>query len=169
MDEGASLPAPSDCVHSSEKTATLLGGVKPVIHIGRPGGVPAVIFNPILAKLQHDLEHLEQIIVTPQEADNAHKYIGKAVAFHDSEALRQSAIKDLVDLAIGTKGEWSRANFRPDASWSHNGFVTLFLELKNTLGLAGDAVLQAAIDYAKLISYSEVRCEIYLPLIELLD
>ena len=159
MDQGASLPAPSDCVHRSEKTAALLGADEPIIHIDRPGGVPAVIFNPVLAKLQNDLEHLEQITVTPQEVDNAHEYLGKAIGFHSNESLRQRAIKDLVDTALGTKGEWgSRTNFRPSASWSHNGFVTLILELKNTLGLSGDAVLQAAVDYAKLISYSEVRC-----------
>ena len=53
-------PSPSDIVHSSHRLTDLLGGDKPPIHLGRPGGAPAVIFNPALAIFQQRLDHLEQ-------------------------------------------------------------------------------------------------------------
>jgi hypothetical protein len=40
------------------RLADLLGGDQPPVHLGRPGGAPAVIFNPALASLQQRLDHL---------------------------------------------------------------------------------------------------------------
>jgi hypothetical protein len=154
--------SPLDIVHSSHKLADLLGGDKPPIHLGRPGGAPAAISNPALATLQHRLNHLERVHVSHQEVERAAQYLRCAVAFYDNEDLRQKAIKDLVDDAIGEVGEWGHSldwadKIKPDSGWWYNIFLILVLELKNALGLSGDALLQAVIDYSKIISREKVR------------
>ena len=85
--------------------AQLLGGEKPSIHLGRPGGPPAVIFNPALAILQRRLDHLGQVSVSPSTVECASKYLLCVVAFYEDEAHRQKAIKELVDVAIGEKAK----------------------------------------------------------------
>jgi hypothetical protein len=156
-------PSPSDLVHSSHKLADLLGGEMPSIHLGRPGGVPVAIFNPALASLQRCLDNLEEVQVSRSEVERAAKYLRCAVAFYEDEAHRQNAIKELVDESIGEKGEWGynlswADNIKPDGSWWYDSFLLLVLELKNTLGLSGDALLQAVFDYSKIVSRDKVRC-----------
>ena len=68
-------------VHSSHKPADLLGGNDPPIHLGRPGGAPAVIFNPALANLQR-LDHLEELPVSRSEVGRAVKYLRCAITFY---------------------------------------------------------------------------------------
>jgi hypothetical protein len=139
------------------------------IHLGRPGGVPVAIFNPALAILQQRLEHLEQVPVSRSDVERAAKYLKCAVAFYEDEAHRQKAIKELVDEVIGERrasGDlalgWAD-NIKPDGSWWYDVFLVLVLELKNTLGLSGDALLQAALITAKL--FHERRFDVpYLPL-----
>ncbi|KAF8962089.1 hypothetical protein BDZ97DRAFT_1156495 [Flammula alnicola] len=152
------IPSPLDIVHSPEKLADLLGGDEPLIHLGRPGGAPAALFNPALAILQQNLEHLEQVQVCRADVVRAAEYVRCAVAFYDDddEGRRQRAIKELIDRAIGEKGEWRFAvgwadNIEPGGGWWYDAFLTLVLELKNTVGLAGDALLQAVIDYSKVV------------------
>ena len=155
--------SPSDLVHSSHKIADLLGGDMPSIHLGRPGGAPVAIFNPALASLQRCLDNLEEVQVSRSEVQRAAKYLWCAVAFYEDEAHRQRAIKELVNEAIGEKGEWGHAlswadNIKPDGSWWYDSFLILVLELNNTLGLSGDALLRAVIDYSKIFSRDKVRC-----------
>lgn len=159
-------PSPLDIIHSSHRLADLLGGDKPPIHLGRPGGVPAVIFNPALAILQQRLDHLEQVPVFRSDIERAAKYLRCAVTFYGDEARRQDAIQELVDEAIGKKGEWGLTlgwadNIKPDGSWWYDVFLILVLELKNTLGLSGDALLQAVVDYSKIVSRGKVRYLIF--------
>ena len=156
-------PSPSNIVHSSNKLADILGGETPSIHLGRPGGVPATIFNPALASLQRRLDNLEEVQVTRPEVDHAARYLRCAVAFYKDEALRQNAIKDLVDQMIGEQGQWGSTlswadNIKPDGGWWYQDFLLFALELKNTLGLSGDALLQAVFDYSKIVSREKVRC-----------
>jgi hypothetical protein len=156
-------PSPSDLVHSSHKLADLLGGEMPSIHLGRPGGVPVAIFNPALASLQRWLDNLEDIQVSRSEVDRAAKYLRCAVAFYEDEAHRQNAIKELIDESIGEKGMWGynlswADSIKPNGSWWYDSFLLLVLELKNTLGLSGDALLQAIFDYSKIVSRDKVRC-----------
>ena len=63
---------------------SLLGADEPIIHFSRPGDH----FNPILAELQHDLEHLEQIAVCPQEAQIG---LERPSPFYVDEAIRQQS------------------------------------------------------------------------------
>ena len=53
--------SPSELVHSPDKVAELLGGDKTLIHLS---GAPAALFNPALARLQRNLENLEQVAVS---------------------------------------------------------------------------------------------------------
>ncbi|KAF8963415.1 hypothetical protein BDZ97DRAFT_2059090 [Flammula alnicola] len=117
------------------------------IHLGRPGGAPAAIYNPALAILQqNNLEHLEQVEVSCPDIERAAKYLQCGVAFYQNDALRQMVIKELIDEAIGEKGDW----------W-YDTFLILVLELKNTLGLSGDPLLQAVIDYSKVVSREKYK------------
>ena len=159
-------PSPSDIVHSPHRLADLLGGDKPPIHLGWPGGAPAVIFNPALAILQQRLDHPEQVTVSRSEVERAAKYLRCAVTFYGDEDRRQDAIQELVDEAIGEKGEWGVAlgwadNIKPDGCWWYDMFLILVLELKNTLGLSGDALVQAVVDYSKIVSREKVRSPIF--------
>jgi hypothetical protein len=139
-----------------------LGGDKPSIHLGRPGGVSAAIFNPALAMLQRRLDHLEQVGVSRRDVEGAAEYLRYAVAFYDKEDLHQKAIKNVVNDIIGEAGEWEcrldwADKIKPDGSWWYGTFLILVLEIKNALGLSGDALLQAAIDYSKIVSREKVR------------
>ena len=77
--------------------AELLGGSASVIYLGRPGGVPAAIFNPVLATLQWPFDHLEQVKVSRPDVERAAKYLRCAVAFYEDERDHQKAIKDIID------------------------------------------------------------------------
>ena len=159
----ASFPSPSDIVHTPQHQAQLLGGEKPSIHLGRSGGPPAVIFNPALAISQRRLDHLGQVNVSPSTVECASKYLRYAVTFYEDEVHRQKAIKELVDVAIGEKAKWTSTlgwgdSIKPDGSWWYKDFLVLVLELKNTLGLSGDALLKAVMDYSKIVMREKVRC-----------
>ena len=158
----APTPSPSDIVDSFSRQAELLGGDKASIHLGRPGGAPASIFNPALATLQRRLDHLEQVHVSRRDVEGAAEYLRYAVAFYDNEDVRQKAIKNVVNDVIGETGEWECCldwadNIKPDGGWWYETFLILVLEVKNALGLSGDALLQAVIDYSKIVSREKVR------------
>jgi hypothetical protein len=123
---------------------------------------------PALATLQRNLENLEKIKVSRSDIDCAAKYLRSAVDFYKDEAQRQKAIMKLIDEAIGRKGEWGFAldwadGIKPDGCWWHHLFLVQVLELKNTLGLSGDALLQAIIDYSKIVAREKVRSSISAP------
>ena len=156
-------PSPLDLVHSSHKLADLLGGEMPSIHLGRPGGVPVAMFNPALASLQRCLDNLEEVKVSRSEVERAAQYLQCAVTFYEDEVYDQNAIKQLVDELIGENGDWGynlswADNINPNGSWWYDDFLLLVLERKNTLGLSGDALLQAVFDYSKIVSRDRVRC-----------
>ena len=75
---------------------------------------------------------------------------------------------DLINEAIGQNGEWGYAldwadGIKPDSCWWHYLFLIQILELKNTLGLSGDALLQAIADYSKIVAREKVRSPIHVP------
>lgn len=120
-----------------------------------------MIFNPALAILQQRLDLLEQVQVSRLEVQRAANYLRYAVKFYKDESRRQEKIKELINEAIGENGEWGLTlgwadNIKPDGSWWYNAFLILVLELKNTLGLSGDALYQAIVDYSKIVSREKV-------------
>ncbi|KAF8335524.1 hypothetical protein F5887DRAFT_989005 [Amanita rubescens] len=128
-----------------------------------PSDIPLPFFNPALAILQQRLDHLEELSVSRSEVERAAQYLRCAVTFYGDETHHQHAIQGVVDEAIGQKGEWGLAlgwadNIKPDGSWWYDGFLILVLELKNTLGLSGDALLQAIVDYSKIFKRFREFC-----------
>jgi hypothetical protein len=121
-----------------------------------------VIFNPALAILQQRLEHLERVDVSRPEVDHAAKYLHCSVQFYKDESTRESAVKEIINKAIGEAGKWgchinlAHSRIKPDGCWWHDVFLILVLELKNSLGLSGDALYQAVVDYTKIVSGDEV-------------
>ena len=150
--------SPSDIVHFPDKVAELLDDDKSLIRLS---GAPAALFNPALAILQKNLENLEQVGISPSDVDHANQYIRYATKFYKDEAQCQKAIMELIEEAIGEKGEWGSTlvwadRIRPDGCWWYGLFLAQVLELKNMLGLSGDALLQAIIDYSKIIGRERV-------------
>ena len=150
--------SPSEIVHSPDKVADLFDNDKSLIHLS---GAPAALFNPALAILQRNLENLKDVEISPSDVGHASQYLRYATKFYRDEAQRQSAIMELIEEATGKKGEWGSTlvwadRIKPDACWWYGLFLAQVLELKNTLGLSGDALLQAIIDYSKIIGRERV-------------
>lgn len=143
-------PSPSD---TAQSLRDLLDGdhSESLIHLG---GVPAMIFNSHIARLQQRLNNLEDLQVSPPDIERAAK---RAIMFHEDKANFRNAIKKMVNEAIGDEGAWGVAH-------DFKKFIVLVLEPKNTLGLSGDALLlQAIFDYSKIISQEKVRDHIWPP------
>ncbi|KIM45609.1 hypothetical protein M413DRAFT_24776 [Hebeloma cylindrosporum] len=161
---GSLIPnySPSDIIGSVAKVNEVFGGINPRIYLGRPSGAPAAIFNWALATLQHRLDHLEEVQVAPQDIGCAAKYLNVAIEFYDDERVRENAIKESIDVALGEEGSWNTQlnwadGIKPRCGWWHKGFLTTLLELKNTVGLAGNPILQAVIGYGKIISQTKYK------------
>jgi len=155
--------SPSEIIGSVAKIGELFGSVKAHIHLGCPGGAPAAIFNPALATLQHRLDHLDQVQVTRQDVGHAAQYLNLAVGFYEDETARENAIKEIINVLIGQDGSWNTqlnwaGGIKPDCCWWHKEFPIAVLELKNVVGLVGNPVLQAIVDYSKAISQEKVLC-----------
>ena len=119
--------------------------------------------------MQRNLENLEEVKVSRTDVDCAAKYLRCVVDFYKDEAQRQKAIMGLINEAIGNNGEWGYVldwadGIKPNSCWWHNLFLVQILELKNTLGLSGDALLQAIADYSKIVARERVRSLIPVPL-----
>jgi len=117
--------------------------------------------------LQRNLENLEEVKVSRNDVDCAAKYLRCAIDFYEDGAQCQKAIMDLINKAIGQNGEWGYAlawadGIKPNGCW-HDLFLVQILELKNTLGLSGDALLQAIADYSKIVAREKVRSFIPVP------
>jgi len=153
--------SPLEIIGNVTKIHELLEGVAARIYLGRPSGAPAAIFNPALATLQHRLDHLDQVKVTRQDVMHAADYLNQAIRFYSDETDREKALKGLLDIAVGQGGSWNTQlnwadSIKPDCCWWHKEFLIMVLELKNTVGLAGNPVLQAIVDYSKIISQEKV-------------
>ena len=118
--------------------------------------------------MQRNLDNLEEVKVSRNDVDCAAKYLRCAVDFYKDEVQRQKAITYLINEAIGQNGEWGYAldwadGIKPDSCWWHDLFLVQILELKTTLGLSGDALLQAIADYSKIVAREKVRSPIPVP------
>ena len=119
------------------------------------------IFNPALATLQRRLDNLDQVQVDRIDVKYATDYLKQAIKFYADEQTREEAIKETVDVAVGQDGDWGTQlnwadGIKPACCWWHEEFLTMVLELKNILGLAGNPTLQAIIDYSKIVSQEKV-------------
>lgn len=126
--------------------------------------VPVAMFSPPLARLQQRFDGLDKVKPSPTEVACAAEFLGAAIDFFENEDLRQQAIYDYIDALVREPGQWEESlkwagNIKPDASWWHKKFPIILLELENTVGIGGDAILQSIVDYSKIISQEKVlRC-----------
>lgn len=154
--------SPSEIINSTKTMNKIFGDDKSQIHLDQ---FPAVIFNPALAALQQRLENLEQIEVTVsrQELIRAANYLRCAVDYYVDETVRELAIKQIINETMGGIAEWGKiveldqGFIKPDrCEWYHDFLIALH-ELKNTLGIHGDAHFQAILDYSKIVTLDKVR------------
>lgn len=149
--------SPSEIVTSPEKLLGIFGGYQPDVHLGRPGGAPAVIFSPALAALQQRLDRLESVDVSHQEVVGCvGPYLRYAVEFSgdEQEQEREETIRHLIDMAVGQPGRWRY----PAGRWWHKEFLMLIVERENTSSPDGDALNRAIIGYRKIVSGDKVPC-----------
>ncbi|KAG5651027.1 hypothetical protein H0H81_010155 [Sphagnurus paluster] len=126
------------------------------------GGAPAAIFNPALAALQSRLNHLDEVQVDSQDITNATEYLDAASRTYRDENIRERVIKQNVNVAIGRHGSWNLKldwadGIKASCCWWHEDFLVMVMELKNTVGLDGNPLVQAIADYAKIISQEKYK------------
>ncbi|KAF8720572.1 hypothetical protein AX14_010939, partial [Amanita brunnescens Koide BX004] len=85
-----------------------------------------------------------ELPVSRTEVERAAKYLQCAVTFYEDDARRQDAIRGLVDEAIGQEVDGTTAF----SSWSWSS---------EHIGLSGDALLQAVVDYSKIVSRQKFK------------
>ena len=162
------FPSPSEGVGSEDKIKDWINE-NGVVHPHRPAGnygPPTALFNPALAKLRHNLKHLDQVEEpTAGDLEWTHKLLVVCSNGFRRENTREGELKAIIDVLMDKPAKWQvslegRVAI-PDAVWS-NGFgdidlIRMILELKNTDGVYGNATLQALLDYAKTLSQPKVR------------
>jgi len=84
-----------------------------------------------------------------------------AIKLYKNEEERQQHVRLFIDSLVGEPGEWQKildfaGGIRPETSWWHQDFALIISEIKNVLGLNGDAILQAFVDYNKIVSSERV-------------
>lgn len=154
--------SPSDSVKSAsniETTLTQLHGPR----IGRPSdrfGPPVVLFDRALARLKYDLEHLEELVPTPQNVDDAYGIVTTSTGFFETEDARGLSLRPYLEGLLG-KADWERkttgGTAKPGASWLEGIFTYILFELKNETGLSGDPFVQGLVVYGKIIEQKQVR------------
>ena len=162
FDRIASGPSPSEVSKDPQQQAKIFGE-DPSIHVGRPGGPPAAVFNTALATLQRRLDDLEKVDVHPEEVKLAANYLGLAVNYYSTEDDREEAIKTSFIGSMGGEGVWKiwyAGETKPDCSWWSDDFPIMVMELKNSCGVSGDAFIQCVVVYSKIIAQDKVLCAI---------
>ncbi|KAJ2914043.1 hypothetical protein MD484_g6368, partial [Candolleomyces efflorescens] len=149
MDDLSTAPSPSEVVKNTQGVATFLNPDDGLVYVDR---VPVAMFSPPLAKLQGLFDDLEsKVEPSDTEVACAAEFLGEAIGFFYDEEERQDAIRQYVNILAGESGRWgvrlkSVGDIKPTASWWHAfRFPILLLELKNTVGVGGDAMLRAIV------------------------
>ena len=158
FDRIASGPSPSEVSKDPQQQCKIFGE-DPSIHVGRPGGPPAAVFNTALATLQRRLDDLQKVDVHPEEVKLAANYLGLAVNYYSTEDDREEAIKTSFIGSMGGEGVWKiwyAGETKPDCSWWSDDFPIMVMELKNSCGVSGDAFIQCVVVYSKIIAQDKV-------------
>jgi len=156
--------------------------VKHPIYNGRPielHGPPIEIYDDTLAKLKHDLSDLSNAPEPSADyiAQTANLFHASA-PIYNSEPLRTKAVHGLLrwllaaDIQLSVKASEEKSNrlttegdgaiceTLADASCGKKAAVVAYLELKNELGLRGEAGLQAGLSLRKHVSQKHVRLSV---------
>ncbi|KAF4612659.1 hypothetical protein D9613_011736 [Agrocybe pediades] len=157
----SSGPPPSQVVASAEYIEAFFNATTRPVSMD---GVPVAMFSPPLAKLQQHVENLNALKPTNGEILLATRYWACATKWYKDESDREKDIRQHVDSLVGQPGQWQTRldwagnnGIKPDAAWWHLLFVLIIFELKNILGIAGDAILQSAVDYEKIVSSAKFK------------
>ncbi|KAL5485676.1 hypothetical protein ACEPAI_6717 [Sanghuangporus weigelae] len=151
------FPSPSEGVKSEENIRGWANDSTGV-HIHQPVGnygPPTALFHPALARLRHRLRHLDQID-EPSAAhfEWAHKFIQVCNNGFRKENLMEGELSQIIDALIGEDATWQEylqdKRSRPDAVWGQI-IIRAILELKDVDGVGGNPILQATLDYAKIL------------------
>lgn len=159
-------PSPSEAVKDVSGLRRVLHGNNAFVHGGRPAcnyGPPPALFHSALAKLDYHLSHLDEDL-NELEFDaeflyNVHLFIDRSLAIYDSEDDRSRELRTLINSLAGPGGEPQIESFegaKPDIMW-YRPFLSMILEVTNEYGSGGDALLQAALSYAKVVGNDAVR------------
>ena len=154
-------PSPSDGV----KDVSGLRHATAIVHGGRPVnnyGLPPALFHPALAKFDYHLRHLDQELdelkVDSDFLCDVHLFIQRILNIYDSEDARSKELNVLINKLVGPGGERQVTSFegaKPDIMWL-DPYLTTIAEEKNEFGIGGDAFLQAALSYAKVVGSNMV-------------
>jgi hypothetical protein len=156
--------------------------VKHPIYNGRPielHGPPVEIYDETLARLKRDLSDLS---IAPEPS--ADYIVRTANLFHasapiySSEPLRTKAVYEIIQwllaadirlsvkaseeksIKLTTEGDGAILETLEDVSYGKKTAVVAYLELKNELGLRGEAGLQAALSLRKHVSQKNVTLSV---------
>ncbi|KAE9404992.1 hypothetical protein BT96DRAFT_1015921 [Gymnopus androsaceus JB14] len=147
---------PSDGAATPEKARQTIKENR--IRTGCPArnfALPSTLYSPILADLAHALSELNKVDPTTQALDLAHQVISDLIRSYAKETGRGDQLRDTLKATlldenggffqhlIGSEGPKAK----PQYFWP----MAELYELKNTRGLGGDPILQAAFDYLKLL------------------
>lgn len=131
-------------------------------HAGRPAknfGPPVSLFNVHLGLFDYRLRHLDDdssmadLPLHPLLIQLTHIFMDTSADSYSSESTRTAAIRPVLDWIFPTPLIWeisqSRFGIKPDAV---NSVDTPFVvvQVKNEVGIEGDASLQAAMSYAHI-------------------
>ncbi|KAI0808283.1 hypothetical protein C8Q74DRAFT_1363684 [Fomes fomentarius] len=130
-------------------------------HAGRPSdkfGPPAALFSPVLGLLHYHLAHLDddlpEIRIDHHELQRAHAFISASLESYDNEDARGEAVKAL-KASLHPNVQWkpTRNGITPDVVFGSPASLPCgILQLKNEVGLDGDASLQARVSYVKCVT-----------------
>ncbi|KAK7437510.1 hypothetical protein VKT23_018582 [Stygiomarasmius scandens] len=142
------------------KPSTVWEGEKVKICGGRPFsefGLPNGVFNEHLAQLSQDLKDLD---ITPAEEDFvrvAYSLLKVSSSCYPDEKTREKALAiELQDLFPNGLWQTSVAGGTKPACW---WLLAMIFELKNEIGATGDPLVQAVVDYCKIIH--DPKCEAF--------
>ncbi|KAL5520604.1 hypothetical protein ACEPAF_2605 [Sanghuangporus sanghuang] len=151
------FPSPSEGVKSEEYIRGWAND-NTGVHTHRPVGnygPPTALFHPVLARLRHRLRHLDQI--DEPSADHfewAHKFLQVCNNGFKRENIMEGELKQIINAVIGEDATWQEylrdKRAKPDAVWGKI-IIRAILELKNVDGVGGNPILQATLDYAKIL------------------
>ncbi|PCH44878.1 hypothetical protein WOLCODRAFT_139303 [Wolfiporia cocos MD-104 SS10] len=145
-----------------------------IIHAGRPHlnyGLPPALHNATLARLDSHLlnidEDLDDLIPDTTLIGQVHLFMVASLATYDGENSRQIAIRSHLHAIMRARAEWwpTLPRCKPGAVWRNDSFPSVVLELKNEFGLEGEATLQAALSYSKIVAMNEWRKSTNAPVI----
>ncbi|EPQ53409.1 hypothetical protein GLOTRDRAFT_130748 [Gloeophyllum trabeum ATCC 11539] len=150
------------CVQASVRLmvlqfAKVVNQNKDVFHTGRPAsnyGPPVALFNSVLGWLAYQLSRLEDISeIHPASFRAAHEVVTLSLGSYPSQDIRVDSLSRPLQMCLGMPFTWKlkMAGIEPNVVVGGSEPFGL-MEVKNEVGLNGDASLQAGLVYARIVT-----------------